>query len=206
MLNIKNKKILVVAPHVDDVELGMGATVHRLKDHNEIYYLGLSFPPNVDFGEFRREFDESCEILGIKAENIMLKDFCPRDMVNRRSEILQEFYDLNRNLKPDLVFLPNSKDIHQSHHCVFNEGKRAFKYTSMLGYELPWNSLEFSMDVFIEVTEEDVQRKVRSLESFITQKERRFFSNEIVKDLAHVRGKQIGRDYAECFEEIRLIL
>ena len=35
-------------------------------------------------------------------------------------------------------------------------------------------------------------------------RERKFIA--IVGDLARVRGKQIGRQYAECFELIRLIL
>ena len=62
------------------------------------------------------------------------------------------------------------------------------------------------MDVFITVTQKNVEAKVKAINAYKTQKHRMFFSNNIVGDLAHVRGKQIGADYAECFEMIRLIV
>ena len=89
---------------------------------------------------------------------------------------------------------------------VFAEARRAFKFTNLLGYELPWNSLDFSMDMFITLTAEEVAAKVAAIDAFETQKGRLFFSNGIVGDLARVRGKQVGKEYAECFEIIRLIV
>ena len=50
---------------------------------------------------------------------MILKDYDPRDLFKDRMEILQLFYDKNIELKPDIVFVPNSKDIHQSHQVVF---------------------------------------------------------------------------------------
>jgi LmbE family N-acetylglucosaminyl deacetylase len=105
-----------------------------------------------------------------------------------------------------VVFIPNSKDIHQSHEVVFAEARRAFKWGTILGYELPWNSMEFPMDVFLTVSKEDVDAKIAAINAYKTQKNRMFFSNDIVGDLARVRGKQIGRPYAECFELIRMII
>lgn len=206
MLNFKNKRIFAVAPHVDDVELGAGGTIHRLVADNEVYYIGLSLPPLVDGQILLNEFYQSARILGIKPENVILKFYDPRNLFEVRLEILQFFYDLNKKLNPDLIFLPNSRDIHQSHEVVFAEGRRAFKYASILGYELPWNSFDFKMDLFIELSYENVKAKVSAINAYATQKNRIFFSNDIVGDLARVRGKQIGKEYAECFEVIRLIV
>jgi LmbE family N-acetylglucosaminyl deacetylase len=89
---------------------------------------------------------------------------------------------------------------------VFAEARRAFKYMTILGYELPWNSIEFSMDAYVVVTKEDVDAKIAAINAYKTQKHRMFFSNDIVGDLARVRGKQIGHQYAECFELVRLIV
>lgn len=206
MLKLTNKTVLAIAPHIDDVELGAGATIHQLSFSNSVYYVGLSLPPLVNREVFMREFQCSTRELGIDQSRIILRDYDPRNLFDARSEILQLLYDLNKELKPDLVLLPNSTDIHQSHEVVFSEGRRAFKYTSILGYELPWNSISFSMDVFIQVTEADIKAKVAAINAYKTQKHRQFFSNDIVGDLARVRGKQVGRDYAECFELIRFIL
>jgi hypothetical protein len=62
------------------------------------------------------------------------------------------------------------------------------------------------MDLFIELSKESVDTKVKAINAYKTQKSRMFFSNDIVGDLARVRGKQIGREYAECFEVIRMII
>ena len=151
------------------------------------------------------EFHESCRVLGLREDRVILRSFDPRDLFSTRSDILQLFYDLNRDLTPDLVLIPNSKDIHQSHEVVHQEARRAFKYTTILGYELPWNSMDFAMDVFVTLTREEVECKVAAINAYKTQKHRLFFANDIVGDLARVRGKQVGRDYAECYELVRLI-
>lgn len=206
MLSIKGKNVLAISAHIDDVELGAGATIHHLAKENRIHYVGLSLPPLVGRDTFMAEFQKSASHLGLAPDRITLRDFDPRNLFDSRTDILQLFYDLNQQLKPDLVLIPNSQDIHQSHEVVHAEARRAFKYKTLLGYELPWNNFEFSMDVFVTVDEEDVAAKVAAINAFATQKHRMFFSNDIVGDLARVRGKQIGKQYAECFELIRLIL
>jgi LmbE family N-acetylglucosaminyl deacetylase len=206
LLPIRGKTVLAIAPHIDDVELGAGATIHRWGRDNQIYYVGLSLPPLVDRETFMQEFKASLRCLELDASQVILRDFDPRNLFDSRTDILQLFYDLSVELKPDLVLIPNSQDLHQSHEVVYAEARRAFKYGSILGYELPWNSMEFSMDVFVTVSREDIDAKVAAINAYETQKDRMFFSNEIVGDLAHVRGKQIGGLYAECFEMVRLIL
>ena len=207
MLLIEGQTVLAIAPHIDDVELGAGGTIHKLMENqNTVYYVGLSQPPDIDRTEFMEEFRASRSRLGIPEENLILRNYDPRNLFDSRTDILQLFFDLNSRLKPDLVLIPNSKDIHQSHEVVHAEARRAFKYLTILGYELPWNSMEFSMDVFITLSENNVKAKVEAINCYRTQKHRMFFSNDIVGDLAHVRGKQIGHNYAECFELIRMIV
>jgi len=205
-MDIKNKKILAIAPHLDDIELGVGGTIYKLGKENEVHYLGLSLPPLVPHDSFMNEFWESAFHLGLSKNRMILKNYDPRDLFKDRMDILQLFYNTNKALKPDIVFVPNSNDIHQSHQVVYQEARRAFKYSTILGYELPWNSLSFNMDVFIELTAEDVRVKQESINCFASQKERMFFSNDIITDLAKLRGKQIGKEYAECFELTRLIM
>ena len=206
MLSLTDRKILAIAPHIDDVELGAGATIYHLNKTNEVYYVGLSLPPLIDSAVFLEEFRASSKILGLDPTRVLLRNFDPRNLFDVRIEILQLFFELNREMKPDVVLVPNSQDIHQSHAVVFAEARRAFKYTTILGYELPWNCMEFPMDVFITLDQEAVDAKVAAINAFSTQKSRMFFSNDIVGDLARVRGKQIGREYAECFELVRLIV
>lgn len=205
MLNLVGKTIIAVSAHVDDIELGAGATLHALAKENRVHYVGLSIPPDVEREVFMSEYRESAKILGIDPSLTLLRNFDPRNLFEARIDILQLFHDLNVAVKPDLVLIPSSHDLHQSHEVVFAEARRAFKYRTILGYELPWNNMEFSMDVFLTLKEENVKAKVAAINAYRTQKGRMFFANDIVGDLARVRGKQIGVDYAECFELVRMI-
>lgn len=207
MFDFLNRSILVVAPHLDDVELGMGGTLNRICRSNpkSIHYLGLSLPPNVDKDNYMDEFWESNKNYNIPKENYIFKTFDPRDLFSNRLDILQLMYDLNKKISPDLVFIPNSQDVHQSHQAVHQEGVRVFKNSTILGYELPWNSIKMNMDVFITLDKEDVEAKQEAINSFKSQFNRTFFENNILSSLAEVRGKQVNKLYAECFELIRMV-
>ena len=205
-MNIQNKRILAIAPHIDDVELGAGGTIHRLATENDIFYLGLSRPPKVNKQAFMAEFWLSACVLGLQKKNVVLHEFDPRDLASDRARILQLFYDFNQTYRPDVVLVPNSDDVHQSHQLVHQEAKRVFKHTTLLGYELPWNNFSFSADVFIELSEQNLEAKQQALSCFSSQQERTFFNNNVVLDNARFRGKQIDKAFCECFELVRLVV
>ena len=51
---------------------------------------------------------------------------------------------LRAEWQPDVVFQPPHHDVHQDHQTIAQEGLRAFKRTTILGYEIPWNNFDFS--------------------------------------------------------------
>lgn len=114
--------------------------------------------------------------------------------------------DLNRRYNPDLVLLPSSNDTHQDHFTVATEGFRAFKKTTMLGYEVPWNNLDFRTSCFIELSDDDLERKVASVAKYRSQEGRAYANPEYLQGLAMVRGVQVGLRYAEAFEVVRWIM
>jgi hypothetical protein len=86
------------------------------------------------------------------------------------------------------------------------EGFRAFKNTSILCYELPWNNLNFATQSFVKLEYKHVKRKIEALKCYESQKHKHYASSEFIKSLAITRGVQIGADYAEVFEVVRWIL
>ena len=113
---------------------------------------------------------------------------------------------LNEEIQPDLVFLPSKDDTHQDHKVISDEGFRAFKKTSILGYEIPWNNLTFNTNAFCLLEKKHVDKKIESLREYISQMNRSYINEELILSLAKTRGGQIGHKYAETFEAIRLIL
>jgi LmbE family N-acetylglucosaminyl deacetylase len=102
--------------------------------------------------------------------------------------------------------MPCLTDLHQDHTTVAIEGLRAFKRTSILCYELPWNNLSFNTQCFAHITADQLERKVNALTCYESQRHRVYLSPDFVRGLARTRGVQIGEQYAEAFEVQRWIL
>ncbi len=206
------KRILVLAPHTDDGELGCGGTVARfLEEGREVYQAVFSaavksLPEGLPPDTLVREWHTATSTLGIPAKNLVRYDFPVREFPVRRQEILEKLIILRRELKPDLVMLPALEDLHQDHRTIAREGIRAFKQVSVLGYELPWNNLCFRNNCFIILQGSHLQKKAAALACYRSQSHRKYCGEAFVLNLAGIRGAQIGAGFAELFSLIRLVV
>jgi LmbE family N-acetylglucosaminyl deacetylase len=120
-----------------------------------------------------------------------------------RQDILEVLVALNADLRPDLVFTPSLGDIHQDHETVARESMRAFKRTTLLGYEIPWNCFNFRQQAYVELEPAQLDRKVAALMCYRSQAHRNYANEEYVRNVARTRGIEGGRDLAEVFEVYR---
>ena len=207
-----HKKILILAPHTDDGEFGCGASIAKfIGEGADVYYAAFSMaeesvPPQFPKDILETEVKKATLELGILPENLLLFKYKVRHFASRRQEILENLVKLNNTLQPDLVFMPAIHDLHQDHSTVACEGLRAFKRTSILAYEMPWNNLNFATQSFICFNEKELERKIAALNCYESQKARNYLTEEFLRGLAITRGVQIGKKYAEVFEVIRWIL
>ena len=208
----KELKILILAPHTDDGELGCGATIAKyIQEGHKVYYAAFStasqsLKPEFESDQLVKEVREATRILGIDPENLIIFDYEVRKLNYHRQEILDEMVELSRRIDPDIVFLPNTRDIHQDHITITQEGIRAFKYCTLFGYELIWNNISLDTDCFNPVKEEHIHAKISALYAYKTQQHRPYMNAAFIKSLSSVRGIQAGVEYAEAFEVIRIIM
>lgn len=205
------RRVLVLGAHTDD-EFGCAGTVIRLVEAGAaVRYLALStceasvpegFPKDVLAHECR-----SCTAaLGIAPEQVELGPFEVRHFPRDRQAILERLVALRRAYDPDLVLLPASSDTHQDHAVVAQEGFRAFKHASLLGYELPQNLVTFQHTAFVTLDERVLGRKLEALAAYRSQAFRPYATEAFVRGLATVRGVQCGAAFAEAFEVVRLVV
>jgi hypothetical protein len=76
----------------------------------------------------------------------------------------------------------------------------------MLGYEVPWNNLEFHNNCFIRLNASHIEKKIIALGCYESQSERGYATPDFIRSLATTRGVQIGVGYAECFEIVRWVI
>jgi len=206
------KTILILAPHTDDGEFGCGGTISKLVDNGaDVYYVAFSaceqsvlpqYPKDILISEVK----SATKVLGIKEENLLLFKYDVRTFNYHRQAILDDMIRLKREISPDLVFIPSLNDIHQDHSTIANEALRAFKFESILSYELPWNNLNFTTSSFIYLNEENIRMKVEALSMYQSQAHRSYANEEFVRSLARTRGVQVNTLYAEVFEIVRWVI
>lgn len=207
---LKDKRILILAPHTDDGELGCGATIARaIREGAQVFYVAFSIaeesvPNGFPKNQLETEVKEATKRLGIPAENLYIYKHEVRKFNYIRQEILEGLVKLRAEIQPDIVFLPSQNDVHQDHQTITQEGIRTFKNSTILGYELVWNNTAFPTDCFIHIEEEDLMTKIDALKAYKTQSGRNYFDPEFIKSLARVRGTQVGSSYAEAFEVVRM--
>ena len=206
------KNVLVLAPHTDDGELGLGGTINKLiTEGKRVTYVAFStaeesVPPGFPKDILKTEVRNATAKLGIKSENLIIYSYQVRKLNYVRQEILEELIKIRKREKYDLVFIPSLHDIHQDHTTIAQEGVRAFKNTTKLGYELIWNNLSFDTQCFVRLQEDDIKAKIMALKEYHSQGKRDYLSDEFIYSLAKTRGVQVGSEYAEAFEVIRLFL
>jgi LmbE family N-acetylglucosaminyl deacetylase len=206
------KKILVLAPHTDDGELGCGGAIAKFVERGkQVFYLAFSsaeksvpkgFPKDI----LEKEVRKAIKVLGLPEKNLILLNYGARDFPKYRQEILEDLVKLNKKIKPDLVFLPSTHDTHQDHQVISQEGFRAFKKVSLLGYELPWNNLTFVTEGFMVLKKKHLLKKIKALSCYKSQSGKFYMSGDFMKSLAKTRGVQLGTQYAEAFEVIRWVI
>jgi LmbE family N-acetylglucosaminyl deacetylase len=205
------ERVLVLAPHTDDGEFGSGGTMARLVEAGaDVRYVAFStatkslpdgFPPDT----LAREVTEATAELGIPEDKLTVHDFEVRTFPDRRQEILELLIALWEEWRPDVVLQPSHHDIHQDHQVVAAEGLRAFKRTTILGYEIPWNNFNFDYQAYFALERAHLERKVAALSKYASQQHRRYADPEYIWNIARTHGINVNREYAEVFQVYRVV-
>jgi LmbE family N-acetylglucosaminyl deacetylase len=206
------ERILVLAPHTDDGEFGCGGSIARfIEEGKDVFYVAFStaeksvpagWPKNI----LETEVREATKRIGIKPDQLILYKYEVRKLNYVRQEILENLVQIKKEIDPDLVFIPSQNDLHQDHQTVATEAVRAFKQISILGYELPWNTITFHTQAFIKLTQSHLEKKIQALRAYNSQSQKDYASEDFIRGWARTRGTQIGASFAETFEITRWIV
>ena len=205
------KRALVLSPHTDDGELGCGGTIAKLiESGTHVCYVAFSIceesvPPEFPRDILASEVALATGRLGIKKENLTVYRYPVRNFCAHRQEILEKLVVLRRNFEPELVLMPSPDDIHQDHQVIHQEGLRAFKNTTVFGYEMPWNNVQFSNTAFIVLDERHITVKLAALAEYRSQQHRDYMKGNYIRALSITRGRQVQQSWAEAFQVTRCV-
>lgn len=206
-----DEKVLVLAPHTDDGELGCGGTIARLlEEKKEVFYIAFStcresVPEGLPDNILEKELLQATKTLGIRQENVIILDFPVREFWGHRQKILDEMIRIGKEIKPSIILAPSQHDIHQDHHVIAEEAMRAFKKKTLFAYEVPWNNFTFNNQIYVKLEEKHLEKKIEAISCYESQRGREYVSRDFIYGQAKVHGVQIGQKYAEIFEAVRYI-
>jgi LmbE family N-acetylglucosaminyl deacetylase len=204
------QRILCVGAHSDDIEIGCGGTVLALLMAHpgiEVDWIVLSA-----LGDRAIEARRSAErfLSSAVRATIRIQEFRERFFPYIGIEIKDYFDALSKDVQPDLVFCHVKDDRHQDHKLVSELVENTFRDHLILQYEIPKYDGDLrTPNVYVGLTEEVLERKVRYLmQAFPTQTSRYWFTEDVFRGLARIRGieSRAPGGFAEGFHCRKLLL
>ena len=221
------KKVLILSPHADDEILGCGGT--RSKFSKLGYNVNVLVITNANKGapeiyaekeikKIRKESKEANSFIGTKK---LFFENLPALILNQYplykiSTIISKYLS---NIKPEVVFIPSSNDIHLDHKVIFNAAKVSLRTNKksnlekILSYEVlsetEWNENEksFNPNYFIKLNRSDINNKIKAFLKYKSQVKKfpHPRSKEGILNLSKVRGSQVFMKHAEAFKVEKII-
>ncbi len=231
----KNKRIMLVVAHPDDELLGLGATMHKLikkeKCKVKVVILGEGITSRSDQRDtklWKKELETHKKNISNAAKAIGYHEVKTYDFPDNRFDsvalldIVKAIEKEKIEFKPDIIFTHHGGDTNIDHRQTFDAVITATRPMShecvktIIAFETPssteWQSFNypnyFRPNLFIEVTKEDVDAKIKGMESYEFEKRKYPHprSPEALEIQAKRNGVIVGCNYAEAFMLIRSII
>ncbi|HML41096.1 MAG TPA: PIG-L family deacetylase [Bellilinea sp.] len=205
-MNFYGKRVLFLGAHPDDIEIGCGALISNIVGKADLMCVTLSDnQKNPELDHLVGEHQNSMRVLGVPENRVVLGQFETRRFPQARQEILEYLIQINRTFNPEIVFVHTKADIHQDHGTLTEESLRAFRGTSVLGFDVIRSSYGFFPNFLVEVSEKDVQTKIEALAQYTTYQNRYYFNADITRSTLIRNGAICERPFAEGFDILRIV-
>ncbi|OGO31874.1 MAG: hypothetical protein A2136_04120 [Chloroflexi bacterium RBG_16_54_11] len=206
MMLFHGKKVCLIGAHPDDIELGCGAFIANIEGKADVLCITLSDnQKNPALTNLVEEHYRGMAVLGVTPEQVRLESFVTRRFPELRQEILEYLYQLNREYQPDIVITHTRADIHQDHQQTTEEVLRAFRGTTVLGYDALRSSYGFFPHFLVEVSEQDVDKKIQALAEYSTYHDKYYFDASVLRATNIRHGALAELPYAEGFDILRIV-
>ncbi len=225
----KVRRVLTVFAHPDDETLAAGGTLAKLRRlgvdvHVLIPATGIYSRRNkqdeslakAQVEQLQRDSSAAMNCLGVDPGNVVFGEFSDNEMddVTLLSVIhwMEPFFD---KIQPDLVLTHHRECTNIDHRICYesvtvltrpgdgsNVPVLCGEVPSSTGYRRP---TAFEPNVYVEIEEEDVLKKVSSMQNFSgeARPDPHPRSSEVLRALAKVRGSEGGFMWAEAFMLLR---
>ena len=195
----KVRTILCLGSHSDDIEIGCGGTILKLlAENNSVNVFWIVFSATE---ERAGEANRSAELFLEKASNktIIVKNFRETFFPYCATEIKEFFKKLQSEISPDLIFTHRREDLHQDHRLVSELTWNTFRDHLIMEYEIPKYEGDLGQpNIFVKLSRQTCEQKVATISNtFLTQRTKKWFSEDTFWALLRLRGVESNSEFAE---------
>jgi len=213
-LGLNNKagepiNVLCLGAHSDDIEIGCGGTVLRLRSlFPQVHFHWVVF---TAAGARAEEARKSAELFtsGCKRE-LILKEFRDGFLPYDGGLVKEFFEELKGKVAPDIIFTHWGADAHQDHRLLSELTWNTFRNHLVFEYEIPKYDGDLGRpNVFVPLEPAICEQKVNYLlEAFGSQRSKAWFDRNTFLGLMRLRGMESNSPsgYAEAFHGRKLVL
>jgi LmbE family N-acetylglucosaminyl deacetylase len=203
-------QILCLGCHSDDIEIGCGGAVLRLREQypNAVFHWVVFSACGQRAEEARR----AAELFaGPALRGPVLKGFRDGFMPFEGAAVKEIFEkEIKPAISPDLIFTHSRRDAHQDHRTIAELTWNTFRDHLILEYEIPKYDGDLGQpSVFVPLGGDLCQKKVAHLmDAFRSQQGKRWFEADTFLSLMRLRGMECNAPsgYAEAFYCRKLVL
>jgi len=220
---MKNKKVLIIAAHMDDEVLGCGGLIVRHKSNGN--KVSVIFVANRTYGhkfDSARNMIEKEHTMNAKAvlgyDREIFLNLTDERLDASLQDIIIPLEKYVMSIKPEIVYLPFNNDNNQDHRAVFDAARVVLRplATSFIEtvcmYEVPSSTEQspplpenaFLPNYYVDITK-SIEKKIAAYKCYQTEKRKYPHprSEKGLRILAQKRGIEIGFKYAEAFMILR---
>ena len=228
MINFKNARLLVIAPHADDEVLGCGGLISKIKSAGgKVFVLIFNVGSiekfnNKKFTQLRKK-ETAAAMKFLKIDKFDTIFDSPNDNRYLDSKPLHELISKIEieskvsleKIKPTIVAIPSINSHHQDHVHVFKaclaslRPLRTPRADMIVSYEVPehsrWSaSGVFQPNLYIDI-EKHLTNKITAFYKYKSQIRPAGRDKHTIKNHAEYRGKEVGKKVCEAYFIHRLI-
>jgi LmbE family N-acetylglucosaminyl deacetylase len=198
-LNPVPSAVLAVGAHPDDIELGAGGLLRRLRGEGAKVYSLVMTQGEKGAAETRPRAEEAraaARVLDL--HGVWVLDFPDTRLRDHIPDMRDAVAAKIAELGVDLVVTHSFREIHGDHVAVFEAAKEAARRCSLICFETVSTPPEFVPNCFVDITA-FLADKLKAVASHRSQGSKSYMDPEMLRGRAAHRGLQVGVPYAEAF-------
>ncbi|MEM7143320.1 MAG: PIG-L family deacetylase [Actinomycetota bacterium] len=199
-------RVLILAAHADDVEIGAGGTLLRLQSDRPVEARAVVFSSSP---ERAAEQERASAMLfeGSVGYELEIHEFAENLFPDQWAAIKSAVHATTA-FAPDLVLTHRLIDRHQDHRTLAELAWHSFRDHLVLQFEVPKYEGDLGRpNLYVPLDDATIDRKVEIIETaFGSQAEKPWFDADTFKGLARVRGVECNQRWAEAFHADKTVL